>query len=321
MKPEPFFKIISRANQLGEEDQTLLLQMKESFPYAQSIQALHLKAISKDAASYSANLPHVAIRTSDRAHLKSYLEGSLLFTQDYQPISNLIIPQVGQEPVEIADLIDDNDEKSIITAKEEVSPITAENIEVTHQSTEPEAAAPVETVKQKTIEDTSKNDHQDILKELEANLAKLKKSKESIDNNHASEEKQARKKPIEKPKTTATKRASKDNNDLIESIKKKEKKQITDSKKKMQIDIIREFSQKDIKINKSLKDLEDIQEIEDLAVKSTERSDKSLSEAYAKMLVKQGKKASAIEIYEKLILKFPKKKAYFATQIKALKKE
>ena len=89
----------------------------------------------------------------------------------------------------------------------------------------------------------------------------------------------------------------------------------------MQIDIIREFSQKDIKINKSLKDLEDIQEIEDLAVKSTERSDKSLSEAYAKMLVKQGKKASAIEIYEKLILKFPKKKAYFATQIEALKKE
>ncbi|WP_460538703.1 hypothetical protein [Echinicola sediminis] len=37
------------------------------------------------------------------------------------------------------------------------------------------------------------------------------------------------------------------------------------------------------------------------------------------MLTKQGKKDKAIEIYEKLILKFPKKKAYFADLIKELK--
>jgi hypothetical protein len=44
-----------------------------------------------------------------------------------------------------------------------------------------------------------------------------------------------------------------------------------------------------------------------------------LSETFAKILLKQGKKAMAIEIYEKLALKFPEKRAYFADLIEKTK--
>jgi hypothetical protein len=44
-----------------------------------------------------------------------------------------------------------------------------------------------------------------------------------------------------------------------------------------------------------------------------------LSESFAKLLVNQGKKKMAQEIYEKLSLKFPDKRAYFADLIEKLK--
>ena len=107
--------------------------------------------------------------------------------------------------------------------------------------------------------------------------------------------------------------------DLIETIKKKEKKQILDSKKQEQIDLIKAFSKKDIKLA-TIKEIEANQNTENLAAESTKINDNLISESYAKLLVKQDKQAKAIEIYKKLSLKFPDKRAYFADLIENLKK-
>jgi hypothetical protein len=61
--------------------------------------------------------------------------------------------------------------------------------------------------------------------------------------------------------------------------------------------------------------------IEDLSETSTHLSDDVISETLAKLMVKQDRKEKAIDIYKKLIWKFPQKKAYFADQIKKLKSE
>ncbi|MCE7057026.1 hypothetical protein LZF95_20265 [Algoriphagus sp. AGSA1] len=106
--------------------------------------------------------------------------------------------------------------------------------------------------------------------------------------------------------------------DLIETIKKKEKKAILDTKKKEQIDLIKAFSKKTIKLA-TIKEIEANQNTENLAANSTKINDNLLSESYAKILAKQGKKQLAIEIYEKLLLKFPDKRAYFADLIEKLK--
>lgn len=128
-------------------------------------------------------------------------------------------------------------------------------------------------------------------------------------------------KPEEKPEKTTPirrKRRASAGDDLIETIKKREKKTIVDSKKKEQIDLIKAFSKKSIKLA-TIKEIEANQNTENLAASSTQINDNLISESYAKLFLKQNKKDKAIEIYEKLGLKFPDKKAYFADLIENLK--
>lgn len=60
------------------------------------------------------------------------------------------------------------------------------------------------------------------------------------------------------------------------------------------------------------------QDQEDLSKSSEHISDELFSENLALLMIRQGKKRKAIEIYRKLIWKFPQKKAYFANQIEKL---
>ena len=69
----------------------------------------------------------------------------------------------------------------------------------------------------------------------------------------------------------------------------------------------------------TIKEIEANQNTENLAAASTKINDNLISESYAKILANQGKKQLAIEIYEKLVLKFPDKRTYFADLIEKLK--
>jgi hypothetical protein len=122
----------------------------------------------------------------------------------------------------------------------------------------------------------------------------------------------------ETPEKPKIKRRRPPKDDLIETIKRKEKKEIVDSKMKEQIDLIKAFSKKDIKLA-TIKEIEANQNTENLAESSTKLNDNLLSESFARILINQGKKAMAKEIYEKLILKFPEKRTYFADLIEKLK--
>ena len=106
--------------------------------------------------------------------------------------------------------------------------------------------------------------------------------------------------------------------DLIESIRRKEKKEILDAEKRAQNDLIKEFSKKEIKLA-TIKEIEANKNNENLATASTSLNEGLISETFAAILLQQGKKARAIEIYEKLALKFPEKRAYFANLIEKSK--
>ena len=56
----------------------------------------------------------------------------------------------------------------------------------------------------------------------------------------------------------------------------------------------------------------------DLSANSTEFQDNVVTENLAEIMLKQGKTAKATELYQKLILKYPEKKAYFAQKIDQL---
>jgi len=90
-------------------------------------------------------------------------------------------------------------------------------------------------------------------------------------------------------------------------------------KKKEQVELIERFISSDHRI-KNIKPLEEVHKKEDLSLHSVKFRDDIISENLAIIMIKQGKLEKAIDIYKKLIWKFPQKKTYFATQIEELKK-
>jgi len=105
--------------------------------------------------------------------------------------------------------------------------------------------------------------------------------------------------------------------EFIEYLKKKEKKEIVDEKQKIQIDLIKSFSKREFKLA-SLKEMENSQQQDDLSRKSTELNSNLISESFALILLNQGKKQKAKEIYQKLMVKFPEKSVYFTELLKTL---
>lgn len=135
------------------------------------------------------------------------------------------------------------------------------------------------------------------------------------------------KKSTANKKTDSTKSASKkpkkDEHDIIEEITSRKELKISDAHKKEQLDIINNFIQKEPVLTKRIDpdNQANKQEAEDLSASSTNLSDDVVSETLAKLMIKQGRKQKAIDIYKKLIWKFPQKKTYFVEIIDELKKE
>ena len=157
----------------------------------------------------------------------------------------------------------------------------------------------------KTAEPSSRDNREETLKRLEENLNRFKNTTR----------KTVSETEIASPTETTPEVVMAE--DLITSIKKKEKKAILDAKKKEQNDLIKAFNKKSIQIA-AIKENQDSANLTDLSKNSTTFNDKIVSESFAKLLVKQNNKQQAIEIYRKLILKFPDKSAYFAALIKEL---
>ena len=90
-------------------------------------------------------------------------------------------------------------------------------------------------------------------------------------------------------------------------------------RKQLQNSIIDSFLMKDPGLIRTTKSqLEAMGKQEDLSVGSAKLERGIVTESYAKILTMQGRRDKAIEVYEKLILKFPEKKAYFASKIQEL---
>ncbi len=103
---------------------------------------------------------------------------------------------------------------------------------------------------------------------------------------------------------------------IKDTVKAKPKKKT--SKAKKQTNIIEKFIKEEPRITKNAKPANDK---EDMAKESSKMRDDVVSESLAKIYVKQKKTGKAIDIYKKLIWKFPQKKALFAAQIEKLKKK
>lgn len=89
---------------------------------------------------------------------------------------------------------------------------------------------------------------------------------------------------------------------------------------KKQSELIDEFIEKDPKIPQPDLNQPHPKKQEDLSLQSSKIKDDIASENLALIMARQGKTGKAINIYQKLILKFPEKKTYFASRIEELRR-
>lgn len=103
--------------------------------------------------------------------------------------------------------------------------------------------------------------------------------------------------------------------DLIEAISSPPAINIQDE----QLAIIEKFIKTEPRISPIRRTNDEEQEI-DLSEQSTTLIKPLATESYAKILCIQGRNEQAIEVYQKLIAKYPEKSAYFASKIEELNK-
>lgn len=295
---QALLNLMSHPNEISEREVAELTEMIENYPYFQLGYSLLAKAKhDSQAADAYKYLSKAAIYAPNRRMLRK------LFYEDlhidyFSPLSSTKVEE-------------DIEEKSV----QDINTTLADE----NSFSTPEVYNPLEveenTLAQDQDEEVIQSD--EVYNELEENLRKLRESK-----NKFSEEEEENKKKIAEESE-----AENDQDNYPSALLDKPDNQTAiptplDSNKQKQNELIDKFINSQDTISFKSKVVADAdEESEDLSHKSTEMADNVVSENLAEIYLRQGKKDKAIEIYQKLIWKFPQKKAYFADKIESLKAE
>jgi len=172
------------------------------------------------------------------------------------------------------------------TLKEAVKPTPVKAADA-----QPKAKAPAPNPEPHT------EDNQQMLNELERDLKEIKEKKRLLSKLLEQSEEKVKSQSAPAPKKSTPKRRKGNQSELIEKF-------------------IRNEPQME---KQKLLSEEDGQRQVDLASENIQESEKFYTETLAKLMVGQKKYKKAIKIYEQLGLKFPEKRAYFASQIEKVK--
>ncbi|WP_114750803.1 hypothetical protein [Pleomorphovibrio marinus] len=280
MDAKEFLELIKNIDHLDQERYREALQLSQKFPYFLPPFIIAAKHEINSSKGYANDKLHdAALRSTNRQWLKELIEN---------PLGSLI--QLEKEGPIPSETKDDAPIPLSVADKDDVG-----NTVFT-----PENPSLSEEEGKESGEKRKRNDsREDVLKRLEENLNRFKKKTEdaavSSQNLESTEEDETGER-------------------LIDSIKKKEKKTISDPIQLQQKELIKQFNKKNIKIAPA-KGQENQQ---DLSLNSTQPNSEVVSEPFAKLLVQQKKLDEAKGIYEKLMLKFPEKRAYFADAIEKI---
>lgn len=301
---QTLINLMSYPNDISSSEVAELREAIANYPYFQLGHSLLAKAMhDKQAPEAYATLSKAAIYAPNRRLLRQ------LFYEDLHIDRTNTPPVSGQETDELIQ------QETEYAQPEE--PTTGDTSNETEHY-EP----PVDEETQHHEEDkTTKSD--EVYDELEENLRKLRENKSKF-----SEEDDDKKKIADQADELFTsdqeetaQTEDKDSSTMLQELLKHDIPTDSDSNnQQMQNDLIDKFINTQDSVNLKIKpSVSAEEEIEDLSSQSTEVADNLISENLAKIYERQGKKEKAVEIYQKLIWKFPQKKAYFADRIESLK--
>lgn len=310
MNKQKFTKVLQNYHNIPDEDRERLHELAISYPYSQIIHTLVAKANHDAQTSIAAQtLNYAAMYASDRSVLKAIIRETPEHQKSSQKVYNEEVsaaplqeqtPAAGKRKVTVDPAMLSEDSNSlrdeILVDLEALRKSKANYMEWLQEDTEksnktaPKASkTKSEGTEKKTAKKKATKTTESVAKSTEEETAPAPKKKGT-----------GKKKGRTKKKTAGEKTISSKEND--------------DDQK----DIIETFISKEPSI--TAKPLQSSENQPDLSEASTAFNEDLVSENLANILVNQGKKEKAIDIYKKLIWKFPQKKAYFASRIEELQK-
>lgn len=289
MNAQAFLELINKADNLDNADLKKALKLQEEFPYFLVPRVLAAKYEWDKTSGESKTLLHwAAVISPERKRLKSLLTGASPIVpeslSEEESTDRPIPEKVLSEPT-----VQQEQENEIASTDNPSLPV--------------EKSIPSDG---KSSENISRPKRDEILRRLEENLKKINKVPPTNQDNSENLKKKDIPEKVNEEEDTLIKKASKN-----------PEKSVVKNPKKDQQELIDNFKEKPIRLKRDKMD--EMVELPDLSAKSTHLNHNMLSESYAKLLTKQNKNNEAIEIYQKLILNFPKKRAFFADQIEKLK--
>ena len=314
MNKQDFIKILQQPLNISIEDLKKLEYMAEAFPFCQAAHVLIAKG-NVDYGNMLADqkIKKAAVYTLDRKNLKKIIS--------FQGLK-LVKPETNK--TESKDLLFPKKEEKIastntLEASSEKVKIKGEKSDIKEYTNTSEGKKETTREAEKTLRNNLLIDS--FLKNLKTNLPEETEKKKAP---QAEKTDFIEKKPIEKDTTISgfEKEVVISETELLLNYLDFLKSNRTTFKRNPEKinQIIDRFIKEEPAIS-PLKFKAEQEEEKDLVTPAISNKGIPVSETFANLLVKQGKILKAIEIFQKLILKNPEKKTYFASQIEELKKQ
>ena len=341
MDKQKLHSLLNSPRNLSKEDYEVLIELNAQYPYIQAIYPLLVLGAKKyDQNSYKKLLQSAAIYTIDRVHLKDLLKEEQVKEKSKEtqaPEKKVTLletkkPELVQTEFKDKITINKVNEKHLPDSF--FNELSKEMQELQKSKLAFKAFLEQSEKEEKPVEKKSEDKAANTEKKKASTKGKTQNSKKATTKSKAESDKKATSTKKAKTEKTTKKKATPkktirkaiiegEHQSLLDEIKLKEIKAIDNDHLKEQISMITSFIEKEPSINKKIlnNNVDAKRAIEDLSESSTHLADDVISETLAKLMLKQGRKDKAIDIYKKLIWKFPQKKTYFADQIKNIKLE
>lgn len=308
MNKQEFLHIITHPSDISPKEAEALEEMTVNFPYCQLAHVLLAKnAHDKNHMMALQRLKTAAVYSASRTALKNLIYSE---NQWHSSPSRVLESMFALVPENTEDTTVEPMPLPYTEPSASFTPLSLEQeiTEVASKWSNPVENEPVAPVNTETIPDYNKPVENSVLNELKATIEELQRTKRELAAQKQKNEQEANAEP------------EADTNQNDENAAGKGAAFSEKPDRKAQIELIDKFIVSNPRMPQANEMVQSGGSMGDLASDSSRIDETLVSENFAVILTRQGKINKAIEIYRKLILKYPEKSSYFASRIDSLEK-